>query len=173
MKTNLPRYCFIAFLLSSKTFAYCFTNFGINLPFGKLPSISICTSTWPEHPLPAPIPMVGIFNFSVINSDTGAGTASKTKLKQPASWSARASVRSFEALAAVLPCTRKPPRECERCGVRPMWPRTGMPIEVILDIVGANSMPPSSLTAYEMSDQRAGMRVNRVRKGRQQAVDQG
>ena len=48
-----------------------------------------------------------------------------------------------------------------------------MPIEVILDIVGANSMPPSSLTAYEMSDQRAGMRVNRVRKGRQQAVDQG
>ena len=129
------------------------TNFGRNLPSGKLPNISICTRTCPEHPFPAPIPIVGMRRFFVMISAIGVGTASNTIAKQPASWTARASSRSLAADSAVLPCTLNPPRLCCRCGVRPIWPSTEIPTELIRLIVGAISMPPSSLTACRRSKQ--------------------
>src|SRR5690242_16233286 len=53
-------YCWIPFIASSQTLPNCLTNLGRKRPGGKLPSISTWTRTWPEQPLPAPMPIVGM-----------------------------------------------------------------------------------------------------------------
>lgn len=142
----IPLYASIALKLSPHTFPYCLTNLGRNRPGGKFPDMSTWTSTWPEQPLPAPMPMVGMPRRLVIRLATSAGMASSTKAKQPAAWRESASSRTWRAPRVVLPWTRNPPRAFCRWGVRPMWPITGMPARVIRLMVGAISLPPSSLT---------------------------
>ncbi len=63
----------------------------------------------------------------MIRSATGAGTASSTSAKTPAASSASASSKSRRAFSAVRPCALKPPSIVADCGVRPMWPITGIP----------------------------------------------
>ncbi|KZL84999.1 hypothetical protein CI238_04102 [Colletotrichum incanum] len=136
----------MALRLSPQTSPYFLTNLGRKRPGGKFPVMSTCTKTWPEQPLPAPMPIVGTDSFSVTSAATSAGTASTTIANAPASCTASASSRSLRAPLDVLPWTLKPPKEFWRCGVNPTWPRTGMPADVIFRMVGAISLPPSSLT---------------------------
>ena len=78
---------------------------------------------------------------------TGAGTASSTIEKQPAASSASASSYSCTAFAALRPCALKPPSIVAVCGVRPMWPITGMPADVSARTRESIGPAPSSLTA--------------------------
>ena len=48
--------------------------------------------------------------------------------------------------AALRPCTLWPPMRWKLCGVRPMWPITGMSTRVIAWMVSAITTPPSSFT---------------------------
>ena len=78
---------------------------------------------------------------------SSAGTSSSTTAKAPASWTARASAMSLRADSFERPCTRKPPSWLTACGVRPMWPMTGMPAVTMASMVRAERTPPSTLTA--------------------------
>ena len=105
------------------------------------------TWIWPEHPAPAPIPMVGIESRSVIAAASWPGTSSSTTAKAPASWTASASASSCRACSRLLPWTRTLPIALMACGVSPMWPMTGIPAFTIASIVRALRTPPSTLTA--------------------------
>ena len=96
-----------------------------------------------------PMPMGGIVSTSVTRAASGAGTISITTAKHPAFSSAMASSTSRSA-ESPRPCTRYPPRTCSLCGVKPMWPITGMPARTRSSISGTMSLPPSSLTACAM-----------------------
>ena len=78
---------------------------------------------------------------------TGEGTASSTSAKQPAASSAIASSTSCRAFSAVRPCALKPPSIVADCGVRPMWPMTGMPAPTSARTRESVGPAPSSLTA--------------------------
>ncbi len=77
----------------------------------------------------------------------GAGTASSTTAKAPASSTALASAKILLADSRSFPWTRKPPRAEAVCGVSPIWPITGIPARTMASMVPANSTPPSSFTA--------------------------
>mmetsp|Transcript_22923 Transcript_22923/g.55491 ORF Transcript_22923/g.55491 Transcript_22923/m.55491 type:complete len:224 (-) Transcript_22923:386-1057(-) len=125
--------------------AYFFTKEGTGAP--EAPSMSSHTSTWPEVPLPAPMPMVGVRSWLVTNSATSAGTHSNTIAKHPASSSAWASRSSWRADSARTPCWRYPPRDTWVWGVRPTWPITPMPASTRARAVStAFLLPPSSFT---------------------------
>ena len=102
-----------------------FTNFGVKSL--NMPSISAYTSTCPSQPFPAPIPMVGISNFSVTSVASFSGTHSSTTANAPASCTASASSISFCAAASVFPCTLNPPNALIDCGVSPICAHTGIP----------------------------------------------
>jgi len=97
------------------------------------------------------MPIVGMSSASVIRAATGAGTASRTSEKQPASWSASASSNSCTAFDAVRPWALKPPSMVAVCGVRPMCPMTGMPTPVSACTRESIEPAPSSLTASALA----------------------
>ena len=94
------------------------------------------------------MPIVGIRSRSVIAAASCSGTSSSTTANAPASWTASASASSDAACVAVLPWTRTLPIALIACGVRPMWPMTGMPALTRASIVRALRTPPSTLTAW-------------------------
>ena len=119
-----PRRRSAASRISPRTRTYGLACFGMKSPS---PIRSVMTWTWPLQPAPAPIPIVGMWSRSVIAAASCSGTSSRTIAKAPASWTASASARSARAWSRVLPWTRTLPTPLIDCGVRPMWPMTGMP----------------------------------------------
>ena len=104
--------------------------------------------TWPLQPAPAPIPMVGMWSRSVTAVASCSGISSRTMLKAPASWTARASAMSVRAPSRVLPWTRTLPTVLIDWGVSPMWPMTGIPARTSASMTRAVRTPPSTLTAW-------------------------
>ena len=101
---------------------------------------------------------------SVITRATASGTHSSTIAKQPASASAHASSASALAASSSLPCTLKPPSAWIDCGVRPMWPITGISASRIACTASSRLRPPSSFTAPAPRADRAGPRCARSRR---------
>ena len=85
---------------------------------------------------------------SVSMRPTSSGTPSSTIAKQPACWSALASSTSASAASCLRPCTLNPPMALTDCGVRPMWPITGISASTRASIIGRRLRPPSSFTAW-------------------------
>ena len=109
--------------------------------------MSSSTSTWPSQAALAPMPMVGMAMVSVILRASGSATASITTEKAPASEIARASFSIGSQLPSSRPWARNEPSVLIDCGVRPIWPITGMPRSTRNATVSAIRSPPSSLTA--------------------------
>ena len=87
----------------------------------------------------------------VISAARSSGMPSNTIAKAPAASTASASSINRSRWPAPWPCLRPwtlwPPMRCTDCGVRPMWPITGMSTEAMRAMVSATGSPPSSLTA--------------------------
>ena len=100
------------------------------------------------------MPRMGTPTASVTALATPLGTHSSTMEKTPAASSAFASATSFAAPSGVPPCILKPPKLEADCGVRPMWPMTGMPTSTMRRMVSAMAAPPSSLTQSQFVSMR-------------------
>ena len=136
-----------AFSISAKRSAYCLTNFGVNR--SNMPSRSCSTSTWPSHPPPAPMPMVGMRSFlrnargdpvgHHLQHDHGrAGLFQRLRRRRAAAARRRRSCPARGSRPACRPTA----------GVRPMWPITVMPaLRDRAHRSAPSSRPPSSLTA--------------------------
>ena len=61
---------------------------------------------------------------------------------------------SARAWSRVLPWTRILPAVLIDCGVRPMWPMTGMPARTSVSMTRAVRTPPSTLTAWAPASRR-------------------
>ena len=96
------------------------------------------------------MPMVGIDTFLVISAARSRGTPSTTThTRRPARRRGRppsSRSRPPASKPLVRPCTLWPPMRWKLCGVRPMWPTTGMSTRVRAWIVSAITTPPSSFT---------------------------
>ena len=138
-------YAFAASRIVNSRCAYGFACRGMNVPS---PSRSVITWTCPEHPAPAPMPIVGMCRRCVIAAASCSGTSSRTTAKAPASCTASASASSDRARSRSLPWTRVlPPIWYLACGVQPMCPMTGTPARTIVSMTRALRTPPSTLTA--------------------------
>ena len=93
--------------------------------------------------------MIAPWARSVTRRHTRSGTSSSRTQNAPASSSRRASSTIRFAAAALLPCSRNPPRALALCGVSPRWPMTGIPARAMPATRSAMSAPPSSLTASQ------------------------
>lgn len=119
------------------TLAYFLQNLGQNSSWCgwlNMPNKSWNTSTWPDVPPPAPIPMVGISNCSVMAVATLDGMHSRTTAKAPASCNRSASSRRERACSALRPCARNPPRTLIACGVKPTCPKTATDDDIRMQV---------------------------------------
>ena len=78
---------------------------------------------------------------------TGAGTASRTREKQPGGLERARVVEQAAAFSAERPWALKPPSIVADCGVSPMWPMTGIPAATIARTRESITPAPSSFTA--------------------------
>ena len=116
------------------------------------------------------MPMVGIVSCAVSSAARSSGMPSSTMANAPAASTASASsIRRSRWPGAEprrRPCTLWPPMRCTDCGVRPMWPITGMSTDAMRSIVSATARAALELhrLGAALLDQAAGVghRVGRA-----------